>query len=112
MKTYRTFASTLENLIAGREAVRIHVDGYMPLVVEAIGQSGDGGQLIALSHTTVQNGDLMRDPEIVFEIREIAKAHTAEPLSYRNDFVGTLQEVYRYDDAGRKTHVDAATCTS
>ncbi len=59
MKTYQTFASTLEALLAGNEAVRIHVDGYMPLVVEAIGHSGDGGQLVALSHTTVQNGDLM-----------------------------------------------------
>ena len=31
----------------------------------------------------------------------------AEPLSFRNDYLGLLQEVYRYDDDGKKTHVDA-----
>ena len=29
MKTYRTFASPLENLLAGHEAVRIHGEGYI-----------------------------------------------------------------------------------
>jgi hypothetical protein len=47
----------------------------------------------------------MRDPEMVFEIH----AHgMAEPLSFRNDYTGTMQEVYRYDGSGKKTHVNAS----
>ena len=26
-------------------------------------------------------------------------------MSFRNDYLGILQEVYRYDEAGRRTHV-------
>ena len=43
-----------------------------------------------------QNGDLMRDPELVFEIRPAASVPAAEPLSFPNDFTGTHQEVYLY----------------
>ena len=76
----------------------------MPLSVEDIGQSAEGNRLIAISRTGEQNGDLMRDPEMVFEIH----AHgMAEPLSFRNDYMGMMQEVYRYDDSGKKTHVNA-----
>jgi hypothetical protein len=105
MKTYETFAHHLNRLLAGEQAVRITVAGYMPLAVEAIGQSANGGALIALSHTTVQNGDLMRDPEVVFQIHEVDGVRAAEPLSFRNDFTGTHQDVYRYDDHGHPTHV-------
>ena len=31
----------------------------------------------------------------------------ALPLSFRNDFTGTHQEVYRYDERGRRTHLVA-----
>ena len=30
----------------------------------------------------------------------------AEPLSFRNDDMGFVHEVYRYDDSGKKTHVN------
>jgi len=105
MKTYETFAHELDRLLNGEQAVRINVPGYMPLSIEAIGRSADGGTLVALSHTTVQNGDLMRDPEIVFEIHEAHSVRAADPLSFRNDFTGTHQEVYRYDEQGRRTHI-------
>jgi len=105
MKTYETFAHELDRLLDGEQAVRITVSSYMPLAVEAIGQSADGGALVALSHTAVQNGDLMRDPEIVFEIHQAHRVRAAEPLSFRNDFTGTHQEVYRYDEHGHPTHV-------
>ena len=29
----------------------------------------------------------------------------AEPVSFRNDYLGIVQDVYRYDEAGRRTHV-------
>jgi hypothetical protein len=103
-KTYQHFAKVLTDLLGSDTAIRLTVNGYMPLSVEHIGQSAEGNRLIAISHTGEQNGDLMRDPEMVFEIH----AHgMAEPLSFRNDYMGMLQEVYRYDDSGKKTHVNA-----
>lgn len=103
-KTYQHFAKVLTDLLGSDTAIRLTVNGYMPLSLEHIGQSAEGNRLIAISHTGEQNGDLMRDPEMVFEIH----AHgMAEPLSFRNDYMGMMQEVYRYDDSGKKTHVNA-----
>lgn len=107
MKTYQHFASVLMQLLATDTAVRLTVDGYMPLSVEHIGQSADGNRLIAICHYGEQNGDLMRDPEMVFEIHTYASPDMAEPLSFRNDYMGLLQEIYRYDDDGKRTHVNA-----
>ena len=106
MKTYQHFATVLARLLGTDTAVRLTVNGYMPLSVEHIGQSAEGNRLIAISHTGEQNGDLMRDPEMVFEIHTYASPDMAEPLSFRNDYMGLMQEVYRYDDDGKKTHVN------
>ena len=106
MKIYQHFASVLSQLLASDTAVRLTVEGYMPLSVETIGQSAEGNRLIAISHIGVQNGDLMRDPEVVFEMHTSAAPDMAEPLSFRNDYMGLMQEVYRYDDSGKKTHVN------
>ncbi len=105
MKTYQHFATVLNQLLRTDTAVRLTVQGYMPLSIEHIGHSAEGNRLIAISHTGIQNGDLMRDPEMVFEVH--AGTNAAEPLSFQNDYVGLFQEVYRLDDAGKKTHVNA-----
>lgn len=106
MKTYQSFAKALVTLLGSDTAVRIRVDGYMPLSIEAIGTSADGNRLISICHYGEQNGDLMRDPEMVFELFTHGELSAAEPLSFQNDYMGLLQEVYRYDDAGKKTHVN------
>ena len=105
MNTYQHFSTVLNQLLGTDTAVRITVDGYMPLSLEHIGQSAEGNRLIAISHTGEQNGDLMRDPEMVFEVHSATAV--AEPLSFQNDYVGLFQEVYCFDDAGKKTHVKA-----
>jgi len=101
MTTFTQFSEMIERLLGGARCVRITVEGYMPLVAEEIGASGDGRRLVALAHTAVQNGDVMHDPEIVFEFHALG----AEPISFRNDYVGAHDEVYAYDDAGRRTGV-------
>ena len=105
MKTYQHFASVLTQLLGNETAVRLTVNGYMPLSIESIGRSADGNRLISLCHYGEQNGDLMRDPEMVFELFTHGEASAAEPLSFQNDYMGVLQEVYRYDESGKKTHV-------
>ena len=105
MKTYQHFATVLLHLLGCDKAIRLTVEGYMPLSVEHIGQTPDGNPLVSICHYGEQNGDLMRDPDMVFEIHVATDA--AEPLSFRNDYLGIMQEVYNYDDAGKKTHVRA-----
>ena len=56
---------------------------------------------MALAHTAVQNGDVMHDPEIVFECHALG----AEPISFRSDYVCAHDEVYAYDDACRRSGV-------
>jgi hypothetical protein len=106
MKTYQHFATVLAGLLGSDTAVRLTVDGYMPLSVEDIGQSPDGNRLISICHYGEQNGDLMRDPDMVFEVYASPAPAAAEPLSFRNDYMGLMQEVYRYDDDGKKTAVN------
>ena len=106
MKTYQHFATVLAQLLGNDTAVRLTANGYMPLSVEDIGRSTDGNCLIAICHYGEQNGDLMRDPEMVFEVYASPTPATAEPLSFRNDYMGLMQEIYRYDDDGKKTHVN------
>jgi hypothetical protein len=105
MKLYQAFATDLNHLLNGARAVRITVPGYMPLSVEEIGSSGDGYRLVSLCQYGEQNGDLMRDPDIVFLFHNVPDGAAAEPVSFRNDYLGLSQEVYRYDETGRRTHV-------
>ena len=105
MKLYQAFATDLNHLLSNARAVRITVPGYMPLSVEEIGISRDGHRLVSLCQYGEQNGDLMRDPDIVFLFHKLPDGMAAEPVSFRNDYLGIVQEVYRYDETGRRTHV-------
>ena len=58
--------------------------GLMDFVVEVW---ADGDMIkVSIAHYTVQNGDLMRDPEVVCILLPHAKELI--PIYYRNDFVG------------------------
>ena len=105
METYLECAKLLDELLAGARAVRITVPGYMPLSVEEIGTSRDGHRLVSLCRYGEQNGDLMRDPDIIFLFHNGPDGAAAEPVSFRNDYLGIMQDVYRYDGTGRRTHV-------
>lgn len=107
MKTYQHFATVLTQLLGSDTAIRLTVNGFMPLSVEEIGKSAEGNRLVSICHYGEQNGDLMRDPDMVFEFHQWPDALAAEPLSFQNDYMGIIQEAYRYDDSGKKTHVNA-----
>ena len=106
MNTYRDFATHLGQLLDGHSAVRITVSGFMPLSVDEIGIDGEGHRLLSLCHYGEQNGDLMRDPDLVFMFQDAPYGFIAEPVSFRNDYVGLEQEVYRYDETGTRAHLD------
>ncbi len=105
MKIYQEFAKDLIQLLGGARAVRITVSGYMPLSIEEIGSREEGNRLVSLCHYGEQNGDLMRDPDMVFMFHHLPDGAAAEPVSFRNDYLGMYQEVYRYDERGTRTHV-------
>lgn len=62
---------------------------------------------MSLCHYGEQNGDLMRDPDLVFMFQDTPHGSIAEPVSFRNDYLGLDQEVYRYNERGTRTHLDA-----
>lgn len=106
MKTYESFAKHLQTLLGGDKAVELVVDGWMPLSVERIGTTAEGHSLIAMAHTGTQNGDLMVDPEIIFRVHATSDLQVAEPVIFRNDYVGVSQLVYRdIDDSTSDVNV-------
>ncbi len=106
MNNHQYLAQNLLQLLGSDTAVRITVDGYMPLSIEDIGHSPDGLRQISLCHYGEQNGDLMRDPDIVYVLRENDGRPLAEPVSFQNDYMGLYQEVYTYNGEGKRTHVN------
>jgi hypothetical protein len=62
----------------------------VPLVVEFVGNGPRGNALVAVAHTYVQEGDVMYDPEMEFEVSN--DLSTWLPVSYRQDNLGTRQE--------------------
>jgi len=79
----------------------------MPLCVEMIGTDYKGDQLVSLCHYGEQNGDAMRDPDIVYEIQSHESGDLALPTSFRNDYAGLNQEVFDYGADGKPTGVRA-----
>lgn len=80
-----------------RKYIRLEVPGFMGLVIEHIGTGPRGGQLVSVAHYGEQNGDLMRDPEIVFEV--VAGAWL--PISIQQDYIGSYREAVYVGDDGR-----------
>jgi hypothetical protein len=74
-----------------RRPLKIEVEGYMPLHVEIIGRGPRGATLLSIMHTYVQNGDVMRDPDVEVEVVPGSDEEWL-PVSYRQDGLGIFQE--------------------
>jgi hypothetical protein len=71
--------------------LKIENPPFMALVIEATDESGPCGlPAISVCHYGEQNGDLMRDPEMCFEVGLAGGAHL-NPFYYRNDYAGVEQ---------------------
>ncbi len=65
---------------------------YMTITVESIGPGMRGMPALSICHYGEQNGDLMRDPEMCFEIElEDGRLKALHPYYYRNDYAGVEQ---------------------
>lgn len=72
--------------------VKIENSPYMPLVIEAVDESGPLGlPAISVCHYGEQNGDAMRDPEMCFELGNAAGGLYLDPYYWRNDYVAVEQ---------------------
>ena len=71
--------------------LKIENPPYMELVIEAMDESGPMGlPAISVCHYGEQNGDLMRDPEMCFELGFAAGPHLSA-FYFRNDYLGVEQ---------------------
>lgn len=69
--------------------IKIKNGGFMDLHIEYIGTGPRGFPLVSVAHYYEQNGDLMRDPDMVFEV---SQGMGWGPISYRQDGLGIFQE--------------------
>jgi hypothetical protein len=61
------------------------------LVIEAMDESGPmGPPALSVAHYGEQNGDLMRDPEMCFELALVGGEHL-DPFYWRNDYMAVEQ---------------------
>ena len=87
---YRTLSKLFPEVVSGEyRYLKLEAgEGMMPLHLEWIGEDK-----VAISHTYVQNGDLMRDPEMTFRVDR--EKGTLEPLTFQQDGgIPIYQEVY------------------
>jgi hypothetical protein len=88
------------------KAIRVDSGGFMPLCIECIGVSphGEGMVLVSVAHYGEQNGDAMRDPDMVFDVNTSDdpaigwESGNWRPVSFRNDYVGLDQEAIFVDN--------------
>jgi hypothetical protein len=72
--------------------IKIENEPWMSLVIEDVQELGPNGfPVISVCHYGEQNGDLMRDPEMLFEISKRGDETILTPHYWRNDYVGIEQ---------------------
>jgi hypothetical protein len=79
----------------------LHIDNppWMPLDIEDILTSGPNGlPTLSVAHYGKQNGDPMRDPEMLFEVRRDGSEFAFDVYYWRNDYLGIEQYSSFRDD--------------
>src|SRR5260370_40768287 len=83
------------------EWISIENEPWMRLVIEVLPERGpDGHVVVSVAHYGEQNGDAMRDPEMLFEVvDEGAREPEFWPFYFRNDYSAVEQWRRRRDEA-------------
>jgi hypothetical protein len=90
--------------------IRLDNPPYMRLVIEHVGIGPRGMPAISVAHYYEQNGDLMRDPEMVFEVNpDFWQTGDWEPVSYRQDNLAMYQQQAVFIDDQGHAVADADT---
>jgi len=79
----------------------LHIDNppWMPLDIEDILIGGPNGlPTLSVAHYGMQNGDPMRDPEMLFEVRRDGSEFAFDAYYWRNDYLGIEQYSSFRDD--------------
>jgi hypothetical protein len=98
MRIVQKIIDTLGGMAALKSRpTRLEVPGFMRLVIEHVGRGPRGGELVSVAHYGEQNGDPMRDPEIVFEVA----AGEGHPVSIQQDYLGNYREAVSVAEDGR-----------
>ena len=91
----KTILRILERAGGYRPTLYLRVENppYMVLVIEAMPEPGPLGlPAVSVAHYGEQNGDLMRDPEMCFELaKPFDDRIIFDPYYWRNDYVGVEQ---------------------
>jgi len=78
---------------------------YLSLHIESIGEGPRGLPALSIAQYGSTHGDLMRDPEMQFEMEiEDGSVKAFHPYFFRNDYIGTRQSSVVYqgqDNEGR-----------
>lgn len=94
----RPFIEAVDN--AGGHA-HFKSEGYMDLVIEDLNRTehflGDKMQVYSIAHNSIQNGDLMADPDMEIGVINDGEHLRIIPLTFQNDFLGIYQQVFNYD---------------
>ena len=89
MRTVRKIIKKHGGIAALKEKhIRIENDPFMPLVIEWVGKGPYDMDMVSVAHYYKQNGDMMRDPEIVFLVTDPDWL----PYSYQQDALGLYQQ--------------------
>ena len=98
----RTIAQILMEAGTLPPGFHLHIDNppWMPLDIEDIEIHGPNGlTTISVAHYGKQNGDPMRDPEMLFEVGRDGNEIVLDGYYWRNDFLGIEQySSYRDDE--------------
>ena len=99
MKTLDRKAAEIFRALLALQTTKIdNSDGiYMPVYIELIGRI-DKYNFFSLAHYGQQNGDAMRDPEMLFALHKETQQFI--PYYYRNDYCGIEQNSVKWSEDG------------
>ena len=87
--------------LTNAEFISVENEPWMRLVIEVLPERGpDGHIVVSVAHYGEQNGDPMRDPEMLFEVvEEVGRDPEFWPFYFRNDYAAVEQWSRRRDEA-------------
>ena len=99
MKTLDKRASAILRALLALQTSKIDNtdEAYMPVYIEIIDRS-EAYNHISLAHYGEQNGDMMRDPEMLFALHNETRQFI--PYYYRNDYCGIEENSVRWSEDG------------